>query len=151
MNPASKPPNGLISDGPNSAAELAGDQVGIEVASREKFRVPADLNQPPVIEHDDRVRVAHRREPMRDHERGAVAREALEGRAYGGLADGVQMRGGLVEDQHGRVLEERAGDRDALALAPRELRAPLTDDRVEPIGQGRQELVEGRALDGEAQ
>src|SRR5207245_10035535 len=71
MNPASKPPNGLISDGPNSAAELAGDQVGIEVASREKFRVPADLNQPPVIEHDDRVRVAHRRQPMPDHDLGA--------------------------------------------------------------------------------
>ena len=125
--------------------------MSVEIASGKQLRVAADLDHAAVVEHDDRVGVAYRREPVRDHERGAVAREALEGGAYGGLADGIQMRGGLVEDQHGRVLEERARDRDALALAARELRAPLADDRVEPIGQGPHQLVEHRALDGEAQ
>ena len=39
----------------------------------------------------------------------------------------VERRGGLVEDQDRRVLEQRARDRHALLLAARELEAALAD------------------------
>ena len=42
----------------------------------------------------------------------------------------VERRGRLVEDQDRRVLEDHARDRDALALAARELDAALADVRV---------------------
>ena len=52
----------------------------------------------------------------------------------GVLAHRVEVRRRLVENQDRRVLEQGAGDRHALALAARELRAALADDRVEPSG-----------------
>ena len=51
----------------------------------------------------------------------------------------------------GRVLEQRAGDREALALAARERRAALADERVVAVGQALDEVVRvgrpGRRLD----
>ena len=47
-----------------------------------------------------------------------------------GLDLGVERAGGLVEQQDRRVLEHHARDRDALALAARELDAALADMRV---------------------
>ena len=61
----------------------------------------------------------------------------VERAAHRRLAHRVEMRGRLVEDQHRRVLQERAGDGHALALAARELRAALAHHRVEPVGQRR--------------
>ena len=46
------------------------------------------------------------------------------------LALGVQVAGGLVEDQHRGVLEDRARDRHPLALAAGQLHAPLPDQGV---------------------
>ena len=51
------------------------------------------------------------------------------------LGLGVERRGRLVEDQDRRVLQEHAGDGQALLLPARELHAALADDRVEPVGQ----------------
>jgi hypothetical protein len=57
------------------------------------------------------------------------------------LGLGVKRAGGLVEDEHRRVLEEGAGNSDALLLAAREGDAALADERVvavvERVDQGR--------------
>ena len=47
-----------------------------------------------------------------------------------GLALGVEGAGRLVEDQQPRPRHQRAGDRDALALAAREVGAALLDHGV---------------------
>ena len=44
---------------------------------------------------------------------------------------GIERRGRLVEDQDRRILEDHAGERDALALPARQLDAALADMRVE--------------------
>ena len=46
----------------------------------------------------------------------------------------VERRRGLVEDQDGRVLEQRARDGDALALAARQQRAAIADLVSIPCG-----------------
>jgi hypothetical protein len=43
------------------------------------------------------------------------------------LVGRIQRRGGLVEDQDRRVLQQRAGDGHALLLAAGELQAALAD------------------------
>src|SRR3954469_9521942 len=57
------------------------------------------------------------------------------------LGLGVKRAGGLVEDEHRWVLEESAGNNDALFLAAREGDAALADERVvavvERVDQGR--------------
>ena len=59
--------------------------------------------------------------------------------AHQDLAFVVQCAGGLVQDQDGRVLQEDAGDGDALLLATGELDAALTDVGVEAVLQGKDE------------
>src|SRR5690606_23482007 len=64
---------------------------------------------------------------------------------------GIEGARRLVEQQDRRILEQRAGDRDALALAAREARAALAEERVVTLGQRANELVgrsgAGRGLD----
>ena len=60
------------------------------------------------------------------------------------LADRVERGRGLVEDQDPRVLQQHAGDRDALLLAARQLVAALADDRVVALGQLHDPVVDRR-------
>ena len=53
----------------------------------------------------------------------------------------VDGRGRVVEDQHARVGEDRAGDRQPLALAAREREAVLAEQRVVAVGQLADEVV----------
>src|SRR5262249_14294466 len=113
--------------------ELTRHETGIQSLLVEKDTMIADLGDSTLLEHDDAFGVAHRREAMRDDYRRPIALQEVERGADGLLVDGVQMRGCLVEDQDRRVLQERAGDGDALALTARQLRAPLADDRIESV------------------
>ena len=53
----------------------------------------------------------------------------------------VERAGGLVEDQDARVLEDGAGDGDALLLAAGEFQAALADAGVVALGQAQDEVV----------
>src|SRR5207245_1034093 len=59
---------------------------------------------------------------------------------------------GLVQNEDWRVLEDGAGNRDALALAARQAQATLTDDGLVAVRHLRDEIVgksgAGRRLDG---
>ena len=66
-----------------------------------------------------------------------VAQRQLDPR----LGGGVDRRRGVVEDQDARVDQQRARDRDALALTARERQPALADDRVVAVGQRLDELV----------
>ena len=57
------------------------------------------------------------------------------------LAQRVEMRGRLVEDQDRRVLQEGARDRDALALAAAQRQPALADPRVVALRQPLDEPV----------
>ena len=71
----------------------------------------------PGLHDDDPVRVAHRREAVRDDEGGAAAHQARMAPLDEALGFRIERARRLVEEQDRRVLEEGAGERDALALA----------------------------------
>ena len=64
------------------------------------------------------------------------------------LGFGVERARRLVEDQDRRVLEQRARDRDALALAAREQRAAFADLAVEALRHALDELHRVRGARG---
>ena len=64
------------------------------------------------------------------------------------LALGVQVRGRLVEDENRRILQEGAGDGDALALASGEAHAPLADQRLVAVRAPGDELLGVRLTGG---
>src|SRR5205823_9805761 len=72
---------------------------------------------------------------MRDQHDAAVARSVEDVRDQLLGRRRVEVRGGLVEDEHRSVCQQRAGQGDALALAAGELPPLLADERVETFRQ----------------
>ena len=79
--------------------------------------------------------------PVRDHEGRAAPHQLLQGPGDLRLRLEVHRARGLVEDQDGSVFQEGSGQRDALALSPREAHTPLPDHRLVSLGQLRDEGV----------
>ena len=95
----------------------------------------------PFAEEDHPVGEGDGGRAVGDHDRGAVAHHLGERVADLVLLGGIDRRGGVVEDEHAGVGEDRPGDRDALALPAGQRVAPLADERVVPLGQRIDELV----------
>ena len=88
-------------------------------------------------------------EPVRDRDHGLAFHQAHQLLLDGGFHFAVQGRGRFVEHQDGRVLEDHARERDALALPAGELDAALADVRVVagavvPVAQADDEVVRVR-------
>ena len=101
------------------------------------------------LEHVDPVGVHDGGEPVRDEHRHhvAVARHLADGAGDLLLGERVERGGRLVEDQEVRPAQQRARDRQALLLAPRDLHPALADERVEAAVGPRQQALAGGALE----
>ena len=119
------------------------DQPRVEPTPREQLDMRARLDYPARIEHQDDVGCLYGGQPMRHHDRGAVHHQRTERGPHKLLADRVEMRGGLVEHQDRRVLQEGARDGDALSLTAGKLHATLAHARPQTIRQLGHELREG--------
>ena len=100
--------------------------------------------KPALVQPHDAVHLG--REPLvvgRDQRRAALAAHQVEELGEDGVGGMlVEVAGGLVGEDQRRLVGERAGDRDALLLAARELRRPM----VEPLGKAeRAEQLPARA------
>ena len=71
-------------------------------------------NDASVFQHDNAVGLLNGREPMSNDQRGAVLRGIVQRLLHETFAGGIECAGGLVEQQDGRILQDRAGNRDAL-------------------------------------
>ncbi len=74
-----------------------------------------------VVEHQDFIGVHHRGQPVGDDQRRAVLGYLLQGALDFAFGVGVERRGRFVEQQNRWILENGAGDSDALLLATGEL------------------------------
>ena len=63
-------------------------------------------------------------------------------RLHRDLGLGVEVRGGLVEDHHPRPGQQQPGDRQPLPFAAREPVAALPHHRVQPVGQGVEQVAQ---------
>ena len=83
------------------------------------------LGDAAVLEHDDAARLADGGEAVGDHDRGAPGEQAAQALLDVALGVEVDVGGGLVEHEDARVGDERAGERDQLALPRGQLGAAL--------------------------
>ena len=83
----------------------------------------------------DAVGMADGRQTVGDDQGGSAVCQAQQRLLHRPFALVVERAGCFVEDQDLRVLEEGAGDGDALALAARELDAALADIGVIAMGR----------------
>ena len=73
----------------------------------------------PVLEHRDPVGQRERRQPLRGQQDGPAGERVAQAGDDPQLGLGVHGRQRVVEHEHRRVAEQRARERDALALAAR--------------------------------
>ena len=111
------------------------DDLAVQRRALEQLVVGAARGDRAVLEHDDLVGERDRREAVGDHERRAARHHLAQRELDLLLGRGVDRRGGVVEDQDPRVGEDRARDRDPLALAAGERQPALADTRVVALGQ----------------
>ena len=76
------------------------------------------LDDPSTIEDADFIGLHDRRETVSDHNGRAALAQSAKRLLDRLLGFGIERRGRLVEQNDRRVLQKRAGDRDALALSP---------------------------------
>src|SRR5688572_23265296 len=116
-------------------------ELAIAARAREELRVSSVLDDLAVLEDEDAIGRADRREAVRDDEDRAPSTKCSERIADQRFALAVEARRRLVEKKQRCVGEDGARDRDALTLAAGELHAALADDRVEPAREPTHELV----------
>ena len=95
----------------------------------------AALDDPAGRERDDAVGAPGELRAVRDEEDGASLPQPLDRRADELGALGIEVRRRLVEDDEGRVAQERARERDPLQLAGGKRAAAVADDGLVPVGQ----------------
>ena len=83
---------------------------------------------------------------MRDHQRGAAARDPLQRFLDFMLGVAVERRGRLIEHQDRRRLQHRARDRHALLLAAGQFQAAFADLGLIPLRRHPDEAVDLRQL-----
>src|SRR5439155_23432943 len=105
-------------------------ELTVSPALVEQFLVRASLNDFTLLEHQNLVGAAYRRQPVRDDERRPPLPRRAQSVLNEHLAFAVQARRRFVENQDARVRQNRARDGDALPLAARQPHAALADDGV---------------------
>ena len=101
------------------------------------------LDNSPLVEHGDRVGSLDGGEAMRDDKGRASLGDRIEGRMQARLRFRIEGRSGLVENENRRVLEQRAGDGNALPLAAGQQHPVLADASLHAVGQP---VDEGKGL-----
>src|SRR4051812_13773717 len=149
---------------PRSQAAALGDRSAIDWVERtlelacepteravggEQLTLGAALHDAPALHDEDLVCTADRRQAVGDDQRRAATEKPVERALDQDLRRPVNVGGRLVEDQDPRVGEQRAGDRDQLALARGEPGAALAHLVVEAVLEPRGDAVDpdcGRRL-----
>lgn len=99
---------------PAGALALAADKVGVDAALTDELFVPPLLDDFTAVEHQNLIGAADGFEPVGDHQDRLIARERFDCLLLPILILGVDVGGGLVENEDGRILEHGAGNGDAL-------------------------------------
>ena len=100
------------------------------------------LDDPALVEHHDPVHPGDGGQAVGDDQGRGVAHQEPQGLLDQVLGLGVESGRGLVEHEDRRPLGHGLGDRHPLALAARQLEPAFADDRVVPVGQLADELLD---------
>lgn len=103
----------------------------------------------PVVQHYDAVGVHHTRDTLSDNDHRCIGnlRDVL---ADLGIGRHIDRAGGVIKNEHTRVLEQRTRNAQALLLAARNAGATLAQLTIEPA-DAIQELVHARRTAGTQQ
>src|SRR5215470_19327715 len=114
---------------------------GIASALAQQLLVPAGFDDRSGFDHEDAIGMHDGWQPMGDDDRRAILAELGDGFLHVTLGLRIECGGGLVEQNERSSLDQRAGNRDALALAAGELQAVLAHGGIVAGWKRRDEVV----------
>src|SRR4029077_7434572 len=120
----------------------------VNSALREEFLMRALFAQASFVKDEDAVGVLNGAEAVRDNQGGAAGEQAIERFANQQLRLGVHAGGRFVEDEEARIVGQRAGKIDELALADGKGGAALVDIAGDAFRQGTDEFAKADFVDG---
>ena len=107
-------------------------QPRVGASARKQLGMRSILHEFSLFKDVNLISMLDGRQTMRDHDNRVAARKLARGRDDSGLAFGIDVARCLVEDVDGRVVQQGPGERQALALAARKVRALCRDLHVKP-------------------
>src|SRR5207237_4511980 len=125
----------------NEVPVLLMPKAAVDVAAVEQFLVRADVVNAAALEDEDRIRIHQRGEAVRDNNQGAALRDAQQVGVDDRLAVRIERARRLIEDQDARITDQRAGDRETLPLAARQVCRALLDKGLIAARQALDELL----------
>src|SRR5436309_11059165 len=105
-----------------------------------------DLNQPPLLEDQNRVAVAKCIEVMRNHECGSILHQHGSGIHDRTLSRSIHRTGGFIQNEDGRIPKESSRQRYTLTLSAGKARTPFARVSVVSAIRFRNELMSGRSF-----
>ena len=103
------------------------EQIRIVAVLGQQLVMRAELDDAAADQHRNLVRVTHRRDAVRDEERGATLHDALQLAQDLLLGVGVDAGKSVIQDQDPGITDDRAGNGRALFLSAGESDAALAD------------------------
>ena len=119
----------------------------VSTALGDELLVRAELDDLAVVDDCDAIGAHRGGESVRHDDRGTTLEDRVEAGLHQRLRLEVEVRRRLVEHEHARPGEERAGERDELPLTRRERHAAFVHRRVEPLGEPVDEVGQPDAMD----
>ncbi|KAG0742650.1 hypothetical protein G6F24_016440 [Rhizopus arrhizus] len=106
----------------------------------------AGFHDTALVQHQAAIGADHAGQPVSQDQRRAARHQAVQRLLDQRLVFGIYRRQRFVQEQDGRIAQQRAGNRHALALAARQLQAAFTDAGAVAVRQRHDEVVDvGRA------
>ena len=93
------------------------------------------LQDAPLIQHIDPVRIDDGAQPVGDDKNGVLSVKAINRLLNETLTFGVERTGGFVEHEDLGLMVERSGDRHPLALPAGKTHAPLPHTGIQFFGK----------------
>lgn len=121
--------------------ELHFVELAVGVGFLKEFGVGAGVDDLAAGHDDDHVGRKHGGEAVGDGDHGFAGGEFFQGGLDHALALGIEGRGGFVEQEHGGVLQQGAGDGEALLLSAGKFAAFVADDGFVALRLGENEIV----------
>ena len=92
----------------------------VDPALIQQFLMGTGLPDLPLVHHNDLIRVLDGGQPVRHHNRGAACHQLFQSVLYPLLRLGINIGGGLVQNEDSRIKGQRPGEGEQLPRVVRE-------------------------------